>query len=77
MGAITFKVVEQMKYDNIYYHDYHGWRATKQDCQEGFNAFTAEKNEFISAVNFFTAVGSVDYTIKIYDSFQSSGLQNE
>ena len=77
MGAITFKDVEPQQYDNIYYHDYHGWRATKTDCNEGFNAFISESDEYLKSASFYTAADSVDYTIKIYDTFQSGQLQNE
>jgi C1A family cysteine protease len=77
MGAIIFKDVEPQQYDHIYFHDYHGWRATKEDCNEGFNAFTAGSDEFIMAVSFFTAADSVDYLVKIYDTYQNGQLQNE
>ena len=77
MGAVTFKDVEPQQYDHIYFYDYHGWRATKTDCNEGFNWFTAASNEYLKSVNFFTAADSVDYTIKIYDTFQGGQLQNE
>ncbi len=77
MGAITFKDVEPQQYDHIYYHDYHGWRATKTDCDQGFNAFISESDEYLKSISFYTAADSVDYIIKIYDTFQSGQLQNE
>ena len=77
MGAITFKDVEPQQYDHIYYHDYHGWRATKTDCDQGFNAFISESDVYLKSVSFYTAADSVDYTIKIYDTFLSGQLQNE
>ncbi|MFW5705678.1 MAG: lectin like domain-containing protein, partial [Bacteroidota bacterium] len=69
--------VDQFTYDNVYYHDYHGWRDTKPNTTEAFNAFVAQSNDLLMAVNFYTAANDVDYTVKIYDDFISGELQNE
>ncbi len=77
MGAVSFQDVELLEYNNIYYHDYHGWRDTMQDCSEAFNAFIAEANETLESVSFFTATDNVNYIVKIYDNFESGELINE
>jgi C1A family cysteine protease len=77
MGAITFRNVEPMQYDNVYYHDYHGYRDTLNACSAVFNKFIAEGGEILKAVSFFTAVDDVTYTVVIYDDFVSGQLQNE
>ncbi len=77
MGAVSFQEVEPLKYDHTYYHDYHGWRDTKENTQEAFNAFTASSDQFLKAVSYFFAVDSIDYEIKIYDDFDGENLQNE
>jgi C1A family cysteine protease len=77
MGAISFQDVVFYDYDNVYYHDYHGWRDTKLGTTEAFNKFVAESNDLLKAVNFYTAADNVDYVVKIYDDFINGTLQNE
>ena len=77
MGAISFQNVEPMAYENIYYHDYHGWRDTLTVATEAFNAFEATGTQIIEAVSFFTAVDNIEFIIKIYDDFDGTDLSNE
>jgi len=81
MGAVSFQDVEPMPYENVYYHDYHGWRATMTDCTEAFNAFSGTgidgNDEFLQAVSFYTAEDNVSYTIRIYNDFIGGELTNQ
>ncbi|OPX25433.1 MAG: hypothetical protein B1H05_03850 [Candidatus Cloacimonas sp. 4484_140] len=77
MGAVSLYNAVLQPYSKIYYHDYHGWRDTLTQYNEAFNKFIAQDDEIIQAVSFFSAVDNIDYTIKIYDDFQSGSLQNE
>jgi hypothetical protein len=86
MGAVSYqnvefigyKQVEYNRYDfNIYYHDYHGWRDTFNECSEAVNAFIATRDEVLQAVSFYTATDDVTYTAIIYDSFENGEFHNE
>ncbi len=76
MGAITFRNVELMQYDNVYYHDYHGKRDVFDEGSSVFNKFIATSTELLKAVNFYTSSDNVNYTVTIYDDFDGSSLQN-
>ncbi|MBN3036662.1 MAG: hypothetical protein JW861_13840 [Bacteroidales bacterium] len=77
MGAISFQDVILYPFDNAYYHDYHGWRDTKTNTTEAFNAFQAISDDVLHSVNFFTADDNVSFTVKIYDNYVGGTLQNE
>ena len=78
MGAISFQNVEISQYDNVHFHDYHGWRDTKTEVTEAFNAFgPIEDDELITAVSFFTAVHNVDYSIQLFADFDGIDLSVE
>ena len=76
MGAISFINVEPLQYTNVYYHDYHGWRDTYLEVNQAFNAFSANENSWLKAVNFFTAEDNVEFTVKIYDTYANEELQD-
>lgn len=77
MGAVSFQDVELLRYENIYYYDYHGWRDTLEEVTEAFNAFHVESNEQIDSVSFYTSTDDESYTIKIYDRFDGTELGGE
>ena len=77
MGAVSFQGAQLNPYDHIYYHDYHGWRDTKTDCNEAFNVFIPRRAERVVAVSFYTATDNVTYNATIYDRFEDGQLLDE
>lgn len=77
MGAVSFQGAELMPYTRIYYHDYHGWRKTLAETREAVNCFTADANELLKAVSFYTAADSVSYEAVIYSEFDGTILSGE
>ena len=77
MGAVSFQDVELNEFDQVYSHDLHGWRDTLPDVSQAFNAFTATADEPLTAVGFYTAADNVEYTLKVFDTFEDEQLSVE
>ncbi|MEY4632194.1 MAG: hypothetical protein RIQ81_2314 [Pseudomonadota bacterium] len=88
MGAVSFRDVERLAYDRIYFHDYHGWRDTKKGVLHAVNSFTAKgpsarsamglaSREFLKAVSFYTTEHDSDYMVRIYKVFDGTTLGGE
>ncbi len=76
MGAVVFADVRKPEYDNFYFHDYHGWVDTTDVPIAVFNRFVAGDDEYIKSISFVTAKEDVDYTLKIYKSFENGMLKD-
>lgn len=77
MGAVSFQEVEPLRYNKIFYHDYHGWREAKTSCNEAFTAFVADDDVVLEAVSFYTLSDFVNYTATIYNNFDGGNLTGE
>ena len=77
MGAVSFRNIEPLAYDHVYFHDYHGWRDTLKHVAKAFNAFTATADQRLRAVSFYTSADQVGYTVKIFRHFADGRLQEE
>jgi hypothetical protein len=77
MGAVSFQEIELLRYDHIYYHDYHGWGGSIPEITEAINAFKAQQDELLTAISFYTADDSVDYELKVFDNFEENKPEDE
>jgi len=77
MSVVSFVNVERLKYDSVYYHDYHGWRDVLPSAKEAFNKYVAKKDQHLVAVSFFTTVDKEEWEVKIYDTYSGGALSGE
>ena len=67
-----------MTYDQIYSHDYHGWRDTKSTANEAFNVFQAVGSsggqEVLHSVSFYTTIPNAEYEVKVFGTFAGGEL---
>ncbi|MBD3410986.1 MAG: T9SS type A sorting domain-containing protein [Ignavibacteriales bacterium] len=76
MGFVSFRDIRRVAGEKAYYHDVHGWRDELTDVDRAFNAFTADGDETLRSVSFFTAADTVDYVVEIFDDFAAGELQH-
>ncbi len=71
MGAVSFREVETLRYDDVYYHDYHGWRDEMEGVSRALTVFTARNGQFLESVSFVTPYDSLSFTVTVWDEFDS------
>ena len=63
-------------YSAVYSHDTYGI-VNSVNCAHAFNAFTAQKNERLSAIGFYSLADSANYEVRIYDDYVNGRLENQ
>lgn len=70
----VYNVVDSSNYENVYSYDNHGWTASVstdklQASVTGYmaNIFTADEDEKISAVSFYTTEDNAEYEVEVYN----------
>lgn len=76
MGGVSFEDTELVTHKRVYAHDYHGWRATAEDVNQAFNAFTAQGDETVTHVGFYTATDQVTWAVRVWRTFENGELRN-
>jgi C1A family cysteine protease len=73
--AVSF-IKASTPYSAVYSHDTYGI-ANSVNCDYAFNAFTAQKNEKLSAIGFYTLADKANFEIRIYDDYVNGRLGNQ
>jgi|GEM_PF-1470522 len=69
MGAVSFHDIEIVRPRHMYYHDYHGWRDTREEISQALAAFRTANFSMIADVSFITSVDNVLFLVEVYDDF--------
>ena len=72
MGAVSFRGVEPLRYTDVYYHDYHGWRDEMDGVSRALNVFTAGDDHLLESVSFVIPSDSLDYTVRVWNGFDGA-----
>lgn len=74
LGAVSFRDVRRGAWEQVYYHDTHGWRGALSGVARAVNVFTATDHHDIAALSFVTTEDDVGYTATVYDRFEGGML---
>lgn len=74
MGAVAFQNTVPFDYYRVYSHDLHGWRDTRKEAVEAFNAFVVGSDEQVRSISFYTAANDTTFSITLHADFNGTSL---